>query len=360
MSQTTENNEIPKEMKRLVVTSPGEGKSVADCTIVTEIVPTPVPASGEVLVKVFASPINPSDYGSWHRSKPESYPMLIGKEGSGIVVASGGGLTTRRCPIGSPVGFIMDGGKQGSYSEYVSLNATTHVFLMPTDTPIEDCASFFVNPYTAVGIIDTARKEGSNKAIVHTAAASQLGQMLNKLALTEEIEIINVVRREEQADLLREIGAKHIVVTGSSGDDESEAKWKNELKDKINDLGATCAFDAVAGRMTGALMDCMPQKGTVYVYGGLSGPVENISPMDLIYRKKQLKGFLLTTWIFSGGPLLTLPRLISAGRKVNSGLTAPGWSSTQFSDTSIEDAHDNIVQLLGSSITGKKLRIRFN
>ena len=81
MSQTTEqqDGEIPKEMKQLVVTS--GGKSVADCTITVKTVPTPIPASGEVLVKVSAAPVNPSDYGSWYRSKPESYPMAIGKEG---------------------------------------------------------------------------------------------------------------------------------------------------------------------------------------------------------------------------------------------------------------------------------------
>ena len=355
MSQTTEqqDGEIPKEMKRLVVTS--GGKSVADCTITVETVPTPIPASGEVLVKVSAAPVNPSDYGSWYRSKPESYPMAIGKEGSGVIVASGGGMSTFRLPVGTPVGFVIDGGNQGSYSEYVSLKAITSVFPMPTDTPIEDCCSFFVNPYTAVGILDTASKEGSSKAIVHTAAASQLGQMLIKLAPSEGIEIINVVRREEQAELLRGIGAKHIVVTGGSTD---ETEWKDELKGKIKELGATCAFDAVAGSMTGALMDCMPQKGTVVVYGGLSGAIENVSPMDLIYRKKKLKGFFLTTWLFSDGPLYMLPRFLSAGKKVNPGLK-DGWSSSQFTDTTMESTHDDIVKLIGSSVTGKKLRIRF-
>lgn len=359
MAETTEQTKIPKEMKRLVVKSPGDRNSVADCTISIETTTTPTPSSGEVLVKVSAAPVNPSDYASWYHSKPESYPMPMGKEGSGVVVASGGGLSTLRCTVGTPVGFVINGGTQGSYSEYVSLNVMTSVFPMPNDIPIEDCASFFVNPYTAVGILDTARSEGSSRAIVHTAAASQLGQMLNKLAPSEGIEIINVVRREEQAELLRGIGAKHIVVTGSGGDDKAESKWKDELKEKIKDLGASCAFDAVAGRMTGALVDCIPPKGTVYVYGGLSGAIENISPMDLIYRKKYLKGFLLTHWLFNGGPLYMLPRILSAGRKVNPGLKSSGWASSQFSDTTMESAHTDIVELTRSSITGKKLRIRF-
>lgn len=356
---STENNEIPTEMKRLVVTSPGKGTCIADCTVSVETTPTPQPASGEVLIKVSASPVNPSDYGGWHRGNPESsYPMAMGKEGCGVVVATGGGLTTYRCPVGTRVGFILDGGTQGAYSEYVTASVVTGVFPMPDDQetlPIEDCASFFVNPYTAVGILDTAKTEGSN-VIVHTAAASQLGQMLNKLAPSEGMDIINVVRREEQAELLRGIGAKHIVVTGSD-----EAKWKEQLKGKIKELGATCAFDAVAGSMTGALMDVMPPKGTVYVYGGLSGPIEGVGALDLIYRKKQLKGFLLTNWLFSGGHLRMLPRLLLTGRKVNAGLKSPdGWSSSQFKDTKMESAFDDIVELTGGSITGKKLRIRFD
>jgi NADPH2:quinone reductase len=103
---------------------------------------------------------------------------------------------------------------------------------------VEDAASFFVNPYTAIGILEAAKEQGA-KAIIHTAAASQLGQMLVKLALTEGIEIIKVVRREEQAELLKSIGAKRVVVTGI-GD-----SYKEELKSKVEELlGVTVAFDA--------------------------------------------------------------------------------------------------------------------
>jgi len=363
---TNDVNEIPKEMKRLVVTSPGKGTSVADCTIVVETVPTPVPQSGEVLVKVVAAPINPSDYGSWYRgNQSKAYPMMMGKEGSGIVVVSGGGLTTLRCPVGTNVGISIMNGKQGTYSEYVTVNATSEVFPMPknndnNDFPIEDCASFLVNPFTALAILDTAKKvcgKNEKKVIVHTAAASQLGQMMNKLAPSEGVEIINVVRREEQAELLRGIGAKHIVVTGG---DEATTSWKEELKGKIDELGATCVFDAVAGSMTGDLMDLVPYRGVVYVYGGLAGPVQGINPMDLIYKKKQLKGWILTDWIMEGGLLYQIPRMMSCLKKVTAGIHQAGWSSSQFTDTTLELAQEDIVKLTASSITGKKLRIRLN
>jgi NADPH:quinone reductase-like Zn-dependent oxidoreductase len=349
-------DEIPNEMKRLVVTSPGKATSVADCTVEIQTVPIPVPKSGELLIKVVAAPVNPSDYGSWYKSKPDSYPIVMGKEGCGVVVGTGGGLTTYRCPIGTKVGFVCNDSKQGSYSEYVVMDVLTGVFPMPDDVPIQDCASFMVNPYTAVGILDTALQAGSTKAILHTAAASQLGQMLVKLAPMKDMEIINVVRRDEQKEILEKLGAKHIIVT--SGDD---AKWKAELKAKVDELGATCAFDAVSGDMTGHLLDVMPPNGIVHLYGGLAGRAGNIDPSNLIYRKKQLKSFYLTSWIKSGGSLQMVSRMLSAGKLVNSGLKSPdGWCCTQFEDTTMEKAHGEIVKLLDSSITGKKLRIRFD
>jgi len=284
--------------------------------------------------------------------------MVMGKEGCGVVVATGGGLSTYRVPVGTKVGFVCNDSKQGSYSEYVTMNAITGVFPMPDDVPVEDCASFFVNPYTAVGILDTAAVAcgGSAKAIVHTAAASQLGQMINKLAPSQGVEIINVVRRQDQKDLLEKLGAKHIIVTSGEEDE-----WKAELKANVEKLGATCAFDAVAGDMTGHLMDCIPFKGSVYVYGSLAGKVNGVNPLDLIYRKKQLKGFFLTSWIQGGGSLKMIPRMMSAGNTVNSGLKAPGgWCCSQFSDVTMDKVHAEVVQLLDGGVTGKKLRIRFD
>ena len=342
-------------MRRLVVTSPRNASSVADCIVEIQSVPTPTPKSGEVLIKVVAAPVNPSDYGSWYGSKAESYPIVMGKEGCGVVVATGGGLVTYRCPVGTKVGFACNDSSQGSYSEYVTMDALTGIFSMPDDVPIEDCASFLVNPYTAVGILDTAIQAGST-AIVHTAAASQLGQMIVKLAPMKDVEVINVVRRDDQKSVLEKLGAKHIVVT--SGD---EAKWKDELRGKVKELGATCAFDAVSGDMTGHLLDIIPPKGIVYLYGNLAGRAGNINPADLIYRKKQLKSFYLMSWINNGGSLHMVSRMLSAGKVVNSGLKSPdGWCCSQFEDTTMEKAHQDIVRLLGSSITGKKLRIRID
>jgi NADPH2:quinone reductase len=346
---------LPTTMKRLVVTAPG--KDVASCKIEIEEVPVPKPGVGEVLIKVAAAAINPSDYGTWFRCKPEQCPFAMGSEGSGVVVATGEGyattLSTFTCKVGTKVGFVGLKDNQGAYSEYVVASAMEAVYSMPDDLPVEDAASFFVNPYTVVGILDTAKEQGA-KAMIHTAAASQLGQMLVKLAPKEGMEIINVVRREEQAELLKSIGAKHVVVTGT-GD-----AWKEELKAKVEELGATVAFDAIAGKSAGDLLDVLPKKGTVNVYGGLAGRVENVDPMALIYHEKKLKGFFLKAWLTHGGTLPSLYRLMTTKSKVNSGLKQGGWSSSQFKDTTLENAQADIVELLDSSITGQKLRIRFD
>jgi len=343
-------SEIPTTMKRLVVTAPG--KDLASCTIEIEEVPVPKPARGEVLIKVVAAVINPSDYGAWFRCKPEHCPVTMGKEGSGVVVASGGGLSSMAIRTGSSVGFVNLPYRQGTYSEYVVATAMGSVFSMPQDLPTEDVAAFFVNPYTAIGIIDTAKSQGA-KAFVHTAAASQLGQMIVKLAPSEGVEVINVVRREEQAELLKNIGAKHVIV--SIGD-----SWKEELAAKIKELGATVAFDAVAGQSTGDMMDALPKKGTVYVYGRLAGKIQGIDPLDMIYHGKKLKSFFLSNWISQGGVLATVIRLKMAGGKVNDGLGKGGWSSTSFQDTKMENVQTDCLLLRENGATGKKLRIRFD
>lgn len=266
--------DIPTTMKRLVVQTPGT--DVASCQIIVEHeVPVPIPAPGEVLVKMIAAPINPSDYGEWYRSSPDKYPMAMGKEGCGIIVKLGSSwMTSLSCRVGQKVGVIGLKKKQGTYSEYVVAKAPIgEIFPLPDDMEhVEDGASFFVNPYTAVGILETTRRVHNTNVLVHTAAASQLGQMLVKLAPSEGMEIINVVRRPEQAELLKELGAQHVIVT-------SDTSWKDDLKAKIKELDCKVAFDAVAGTSTGDMMDVLPSRGTCYVYGGLAGNCANINPM---------------------------------------------------------------------------------
>lgn len=145
----SQSHEIPKTMRRLVLV-----ESNADITkskIVVEEVDVPVPKPGEVLVKVLASPINPSDYGEWNHVNPDDTTggsaKAIGKEGSGIVVASGGGIYANQV-VGCRVGFVTNVKGQGAYAEYTTVDALKGIFPLPENVPTEDAASHFVNPYT--------------------------------------------------------------------------------------------------------------------------------------------------------------------------------------------------------------------
>jgi len=341
-----------RKMQRMVLSKPS--KDMADVELKVEEVHIPLPEKGQVLIKVEAAPVNPSDYGRWLQPPPSGTfaPQPIGNEGSGVVVMSGGGLLANRL-VGKNVGFVGLPKGQGSYSEYVTADAATSVYPLPASVDPKDAASFFVNPYTAVGILDTVRGFGA-KSFIHTGAASQLGQMLIKLtAQKNDITILNVVRREEQADMLRRLGAQHVVVSGKEG-------WKDELKRKVDELKISVAFDAVSGELSGDLMDVLPPKGKVYVYGALSssGP-SGFKPTDMIYQQKKVEGWLLTHWIKEGrNPIGIVMNLRKASALVNEGLEPGGWATTQFIDCGIANMWSEFLPMYQTSgFTNKKLRI---
>jgi NADPH:quinone reductase-like Zn-dependent oxidoreductase len=237
-------------------------------------VPTPEPGPDEVVVRVEASPINPSDLGlligaadmtsakaSGTRDAPvitakvpeaamkamagrldESMP--VGNEGAGVVVKTGSSDAAKAL-MGRTVAMI--GGAM--YAQYRCLRVSECLPLPAGTTPAEG-ASCFVNPLTALGMTETMRREG-HKALVHTAAASNLGQMLNKICLKDGIGLVNIVRSPEQAEILRKIGAKHIV-------DSSAPTFMDDLTDALVETGATLAFDAIGGgKLAGQILTCM-------------------------------------------------------------------------------------------------------
>lgn len=271
-------------------------------------VPTPVPAEDQIVVRVEATPINPSDLGlltgaadmttakaSGTKEAPVitakvpeaamramaarlDQSMTVGNEGAGVVVETGTSEAAKAL-LGKTVGLI--GGAM--YAQYRVLKARD-VLVLPEGTTPAEGASWFVNPLTALGMTETMRREG-HKALVHTAAASNLGQMLNKICLKDRIGLVNIVRSQEQADILRKIGAKTIV-------DSSAAGFMDDLTQALVETGATIAFDAIGGgKLAGQILACMEiainktakeysRYGSnvhkqVYLYGGLdSGPVE--------------------------------------------------------------------------------------
>jgi NADPH:quinone reductase-like Zn-dependent oxidoreductase len=271
-------------------------------------VATPEPSADEVVVRIEAAPINPSDLGlligaadmatakaSGSKDAPvitaqvpeaamkgmagrldESMP--VGNEGAGVVVKTGSSDAAKAL-MGKTVALI--GGAM--YAQYRKVPAKDCLVLPPGTTPAEG-ASCFVNPLTALGMVETMRREG-HKALVHTAAASNLGQMLNRICLKDGIGLVNIVRSPQQADILRKIGAKHVC-------DSTAPAFMDDLTNALVETGATLAFDAIGGgRLAGQILTGMEIAANktakvysrygssvykqVYIYGGLdTRPIE--------------------------------------------------------------------------------------
>jgi NADPH2:quinone reductase len=299
------------------------------------LVPTPVPAPGadEVIVRIDAAPINPSDLGlllanaDWTAAKvsgPADRPtvtaaisanavqamaaradvsMPVGNEGAGVVVQAGSSAAAQAL-LGKLVAVL--GGAM--YSQFRCLNVN-QCLALPAGASAADGASCFVNPLTALGMIGTMQREG-HKALVHTAAASNLGQMLNRLCRADRIGLVNIVRKQEQENLLRADGAVHVCRTDS-------ANFAKDLTEALVTTGATLGFDATGGGpLAGQILACMEAAANrnatsysrygsnvhkqVYLYGSL-----DMSPTVLNRNYGMawgIGGWLLTPFIEKIGP----------------------------------------------------------
>lgn len=308
---------------KLLSTLGEDGRLVVE--LVEEALPTPT--GNDVLVRVEAAPINPSDLGMLFgpadvaaadyaprrivAPMPEpamkalagriGQAMGVGNEAAGTVIAAGDGPAAQAL-LGKRVALI--GGDM--YAHYRLIDASGCIAL-PDDVTAEQGASAFVNPMTVLGFVETA-KAGGHKAIVHTAAASNLGQMLVKVAQVDGLGLVNIVRSEEQVALLRRIGAEHVI-------NSSDADFSARLEDAVASTGATVAFDAIGG---GTLvshilhaMEKVASRGTAYSRYGSSTPKH-----AYIYGALDMGPTILTrsfgfTWDVSGW--LLFPFLQKAG-----------------------------------------------
>ena len=298
-------------------------------TISLDEVNVPDPGDGEVLIKVQATPINPSDLGllvgpadvsslkevekgsvvemkvpdGLIRSVAARFDqnLPVGNEGSGIVESAGKGAEHL---IGKTVG--LAGGAM--YSEYRCVPASS-CLVMNDGTTAEQAASCFVNPLTALGMVETMRME-NHTGLVHTAAASNLGQMLIKICLAEDIPLVNVVRKEEHVDLLKSLGANY--VCNSSLD-----SFMDDLVEALVQSGSTLGFDATGGgKLSSQILTAMEIAANktateysrygsdkfkqVYIYGGLDrNPTTLTRSFGFSWG---LGGWLLTPFIGRIGP----------------------------------------------------------
>ena len=297
-------------------------------------VATPEPGPDEVVVRVEATPINPSDLGllvgaadmsTAKASGSKEHPVItakvpeagmramaarlddsmpVGNEGAGVVIKTGSSDAAKAL-MGKTVAMI--GGAM--YAQYRTLKVRECLPLPSGTTPAEG-ASCFVNPLTALGMTETMRREG-HKALVHTAAASNLGQMLNKICLKDGIPLVNIVRSEEQAGILRRIGARHVV-------DSTSPSFIDDLTKALAETGATLAFDAIGGgKLAGQILGCMEtainknakvysRYGSnvhkqVYIYGSLDPrPVEINRSFGMAWG---VGGWLLSPFLMKIGPV---------------------------------------------------------
>ena len=291
-------------------------------------VAVPEPGPTEVLVRIEAAPINPSDLGlllagadvsaarvSGPPQRPVvtaplpdaamramagrvGIPMAVGNEGAGTVVAAGAAAAAQAL-LGKTV--AAAGGAM--YAQYRCVDVGLCLEL-PDGTSAADGASSFVNPLTALGMVETMRME-NHAALVHTAAASNLGQMLNRLCIAEAVPLVNIVRRPEQVDLLRAAGATY--VCNSTAPD-----FMSDLTAALTDTSATLGFDATGGgRLASQILTCMEAAASVaagsysrygstvhkqvYIYGSLDrGPTELTRNFGMAWG---IGGWLLTPFL---------------------------------------------------------------
>jgi NADPH:quinone reductase-like Zn-dependent oxidoreductase len=291
-------------------------------------VEVPEPGPDQVVVKVEATPINPSDLGLLlgpadmaaattsgsgdstvvkAKVSQAALPFLaarldqampVGNEGAGTVIKAGSSEAAQAL-MGKTVSMV--GGSM--YAQYRLLNARDCQPL-PAGTTAAEGASWFVNPLTALGMTETMKREG-HKALVHTAAASNLGQMLNKICNEDGIGLVNIVRSAAQARILKDIGAKHVV-------DSTAASFQDDLVQALVETGATIAFDAIGGgKLASQILTAMEialnktakeysRYGStthkqVYIYGGLNtGAVELTRNYGMAWG---VGGWLLTPFL---------------------------------------------------------------
>lgn len=171
--------------------------------------PIPKPKEGQLLVKVDASTVNPSDRGRLSGGySPVPLPNVMGIEGTGRVVEANG--ENLQAWVGKRISFIAEDG--GAWAEFI-VTSPGKAFVIDEDVPLHTAASGIVNPLTAVGMTEQFEANPHRKGIIHTAAASALGRMLNKRCIRLGIPLLNIVRREEHAALLKSEGAQHVIVT---------------------------------------------------------------------------------------------------------------------------------------------------
>ena len=280
---------IPEKMKAVVL--PNYNNSIVKAIKSLKIKELDVqrPNKGQVLIKVNASTCNPSDLsfiqGSYGIKK--EVPVVPGFEGTGIIVQSGDDENSKKL-IGKRVSFNAHIKLNGAWAEYVVTNSMQCIPVHP-DISDEQAACMLINPYTAYAMFELI-KERKSEAFVMNAAMGQLAGMIRNLAIEAEIEIINIVRKKAQIEILKNKGSKHVLC---NADDD----FLNQFSELATQLEAETFIDAVSGELSGKMLELMPLNSQLMLYGALTGEnLNHIGAKDLIFYGKSVTGFNLIQW----------------------------------------------------------------
>lgn len=321
--------DIPDSMTCLAVQEVTDPQAPPSARVKLTEKPVPRPKRGQVLVKMDAASANPSDlmYLRALYGVPPNYGAAAGFEGTGRVVASGGGLMGtylkgKRVACGNP-------GGEGTWAEYMVADVS-NCLPLSKDIPAEQAATLLVNPFTAFGLLDRAQELGAD-AVVQNAGASQVGKLVVRIAKMRGVPLISTVRRQAQVDDLKSIGAENVLLT-------TDDDYDRELTRLCQELKATAAFDCVSGPDTLRLQLAMPNKSTIIVYGRLHEDPDNpfggqYAVGQLIFAGQRIEGYWLSKDLQSGGLL----KLLKRSKEIQK-LYADGALSTDIAGTfSLED-----------------------
>jgi NADPH:quinone reductase-like Zn-dependent oxidoreductase len=273
----------------------------------------PNPGPSEVLVKISAAPINPSDLARLRNAHMdhELSTFIPGLEGSGTVVAAGKGILPHLW-LGKRVACSSKYGTSGTWAEYM---VTPAAMCFPLNKKVSDeqGSMSLVNPLTALSFFEIIKKN-KHRAIINHPGASALGSMVELLGKKHKIPVINIVRNQKQAEILKEQGSLYILDSSSSSFIENLGLLATELR-------ATVLFDSVCNMQLTAMAEVLPRNSTVIIYGNLSGEEDiKFNPRILIDKNIKIEGFFLGNKAKENGLYRNMMNLIEVGRLMSNNL----------------------------------------
>jgi len=331
-------NAYPKTMKAVFIESQGG-------PLVVKEVKTPVPGPGEVLIKIAAAPVNPSDLARIRNAHIENdlATFIPGLEGSGTVVAAGKGLLPHLWS-GKRVSCSSKYGTSGTWAEYMVTGAAM-CFPLTRKISDEQGSMSLVNPLTALAFFEIVR-ERDHKAVINNAAASALGRMVELLGDKHHIPVINIVRNQKQAEMLKGAGSKYVL-------DSSDPSFLADLESLSGELKATVLFDSVCSKQLQHIIEALPSGSSVIIYGNLSGEEQIlINPRSLIDKNINISGFYLGKRTKENGPIKNIINLRQVSRLMSSGLKIK--IQNRFP---LEKAREAVNAYLGNMSAGKVLLV---